>query len=492
MRHFLTLLLVTAALAAVSAQVDLTFTQIASGFSQPTDLVASPDSSNRLFVVEKGGRIKVIDLLTGEPSGGNFLNMNTRVSTNSERGLLSMAFHPDFANNGEFYVHYSASESSGIQVGANVISRFTLPDPAATTVDASTEEILLVSPQDFANHNGGDMSFGPDGFLYVGIGDGGSGGDPNDNGQNPQNLMGTLIRIDVDTAIVGGTSYGIPATNPFADGVGGRAEVYSYGLRNPWRFSFDRETGDLWIADVGQNEREEINFTPANTGNGLNYGWDCREGDIAYPGPSSAACSPSIEYTEPIVSIDHISGPFGGFSITGGFVYRGTDWPELFGTYICADFVTNNIFSVVPDDIGGWDLFSETAAGVSSVTAFGESQDGELFVVTFGGTVFQIGGGISNTRNFFNRNFDIAVAVSPNPASTELNVQLTGVASAEILKMKLIDAQGRPVMQQTWSIGAGDQNRRLHLPILPVGLYQLVLTNAKGGTTLPVVISGRQ
>ncbi|PHI18149.1 hypothetical protein CEQ90_19365 [Lewinellaceae bacterium SD302] len=485
----LAVLLVLAVTVNLSAQLpELTFTELNASYSQPVAIVNAGDGSNRLFIVDKEGFVNVYDLNSDQPQLENFFDLSGRVSSFFERGLLGMAFHPDFAANGQVYVHYSAASGTGLPEGANVVSRFTLADPAAATLDISTEEVLLVSPQDQANHNGGDMAFGPDGYLYVAFGDGGGGGDPNDNAQNPANLMGTIIRIDVDTATVGGLSYGIPQDNPFADGVAGRPEIYAYGLRNPWRFSFDRQNGNLWIADVGQSSREEINLALNGTGLGKNYGWDCLEGNITYPGNSSDDCIPGETYELPILDIMH-SGAGNANSITGGYVYRGTEWPELQGLYFSADYVTNNFFILQTDSAGILEeTFVRNDYPTSGVTAFGESENGELFVASiFSGLVHRIGGGVSNTRQYFN-DTDFKVAVSPNPATNMLRVDLGELTKEAVFKLSLVDSQGRTVLERNWLMTPGAGAGELRLPDLPAGVYQLVVDNGTAGRSVRLVI----
>jgi hypothetical protein len=257
-------------------------------------------------------------------------------------------------------------------------------------------------------------------------------------------------------------------------------------LRNPWRYSFDRETGDLWIGDVGQNAREEINFELAGIAGGLNYGWDCREGLINY-GNSSAACSSTNIYVDPIADFPH-SGSASAFSITGGYVYRGGAWPELQGTYICADYVTNIFFTIRPDGNDGWDVMNDNSLNVDRITSFGESNLGELYFVESNGRLRQVGGGVpSATRNFYGEaNFE--VSVSPNPASTQLRINLGELAGDEVMKMRLVDLNGRTVLSQTWTLAAGPHARDIHLPELPSGVYRLLLTNNSGGRVVPVVI----
>lgn len=487
MHQFFLLLCSFVFLSGLSAQVELTFTEIASGISNPTAIEAPADSSNRLFVAEKEGRIRVINLATNTVQFSSFLNIGFKISSVSERGLLGLAFHPNFAENGQFFVHYSSSGNDSISVGSNVISRFVMDDPSSNFADVTTETILFHSPQDFSNHNGGDLLFGPDGLLYFTIGDGGGGGDPNDNAQNPMNMMGTIARINVDSTS-DNLPYAIPADNPFADGVGGLPEIFSFGWRNPWRVSFDRFTGDLWVGDVGQNAREEIDFIPVSTGAGLNYGWDCREGDIAYGGSSSSACDPNGDYIDPIVSFSHSSNTMRANSLTGGYVYRGTEWPELYGTYICADFVTNNFFSVTSDSMGGWDVAVQSAGQIPGVSTFGESESGELYVASlYDNKIYQIGGGVNNTRDFFNT-ADFEVAVFPNPAKRKLQVRFENMTNDQLLKVRLVDVAGQLIQSHTWSLGAGTETQEMNLPKLPAGTYQLMITNASGGKVIPVVI----
>jgi glucose/arabinose dehydrogenase len=285
---------------------------VASGLDFPLYLTA-PAGDPRLFIVEKTGRIRIVK--NGAVVAAPFLDLSASVSGSSEQGLLGLAFDPQYATSGRFYVDYTDRN------GDTRIARFRVsadPDVA----DPASEEMLLTVPQPYSNHNGGQVAFGPDGDLYIGMGDGGSGGDPQGHGQNPNDLLGSLLRLDVS----GPTGYGIPQDNPYAGG-GGRAEVFSIGLRNPWRFSFDRTNGDLYIADVGQNEREEVDVSTAGTGGGrgLNYGWNRMEGTACY---GASTCDRS-GLTLPVMDYTHADG----CSITGGYVYRGTALPNLAGTY---------------------------------------------------------------------------------------------------------------------------------------------------------------
>lgn len=474
--------------AAVFAQPALELTTIlpSGSFATPVDIKAPKDGTYRLFVVEKRGTIRMVDLATETIAPGFFLNIQNKVVNSGERGFLGLAFHPDFATNGQFFINYSSNGSvPGASNGDNVISRITLASPDATTADPTTEEVLLILDQPYSNHNGGNLEFGPDGYLYIGTGDGGSGGDPDDYGQNPQSLLGKMLRIDVNTSSAL-LNYGIPPDNPFVNDAGTRDEIWAIGLRNPWRYSFDRETGDLWIGDVGQNAREEINFEAAGSTGGLNYGWDCREGLISFSN-SSAACNSTTTYLDPVADFPH-SGSASAFSITGGYVYRGGAWPDLQGTYICADYVTNIFFTIKADGTGGWDVMNDNSLGVDRITSFGESDLGELYFVESNGRLRQVGGGApSATRSYFGEaNFQ--VTVSPNPAQRQLRIDLGELSGDDTMKMRLVDVSGRTVLAQTWTLPAGPHARTIHLPELASGVYQLVMTNSSGGRVVPVVI----
>jgi glucose/arabinose dehydrogenase len=329
----------------------------------------APGVSDRLFVVEKRGVIRVFDLNTSTYLADPFLDIDALVvnpvNGNDERGLLGLAFHPNYANNGFFYVNY-IDNSGG--VGDTVVARYQVsanPDEA----DPGTAEILLTLNQPDSNHNGGWMDFGPDGYLYIASGDGGGAGDPLRNAQALTNLFGKMLRIDVDA----GSPFAIPASNPFAGGDAADDAIWSYGLRNPWRNSFDSFTGDLWIADVGQTTYEEINFQPADSTGGENYGWDCREGmhDFQFV----VACE-SETFVEPVFEYTHNEG----CSITGGYVYRGCAIPDARGRYFFSDFCSGSVRS--GRLVGGvlTDLRSHFTA--TAMTSFGEGPDGELYVTT--------------------------------------------------------------------------------------------------------------
>lgn len=364
-----------------------------------TDITHAGDG--RLFVLEREGRIRIV-----EPDGSllptPFLDItHLNVSTfNWEQGLLGLAFHPDYATNGYFFLTYTANPDEDIRIMRFQVST---ADPNAADPNSGVILMDIQKPPDVEGnpsevHNGGDLNFGPDGYLYIGIGDGGPDpwlgnpepGDPNNNGQRTITLLGKILRIDVDGNASlppdcgGGAFYTIPADNPFADGFAGNCdEIWARGLRNPWRFSIDRHTGDMYIADVGEWEREEVNFRPAGAAGGANYGWHCYEGNFNYVGkwPAIAAdCGPINNYVFPIFDYSH-----SGFcsSITGGFVYRGNKYPGLYGHYLFADLCSGRFWRAAHDN-GGWQVV--TLGEFNTIVApavIGEAANGELYVGSF-------------------------------------------------------------------------------------------------------------
>lgn len=353
------------------ADITITLDSVATGFDQPLFVTGANDGSGRLFVVEKTGRIWIVR--DGEKSSAAWLDISDLVSTNSERGLLGLAFAPDFAQTGEFYIDYTDVN------GNTVVARLTAADPASDTpVDPGTEQKILTQDQPYSNHNGGMVVFGPDGYLYVGLGDGGSGGDPHGNGQNLGTLLGKILRIDV----TGQATYAIPADNPFASGTEGRPEIWVYGVRNPWRFSFDRDTGDLWIGDVGQDKWEEIDFIGRSQASSApeNLGWNYFEGMHLFEGTPP----PEVGFTMPLVEYDHAAGE----SVTGGYVYRGSDYPDLNGVYLYGDYVNGKIWGI--RNSGGSLENRELSDTDMLVVTFGEDDAGELYVVDFNGGLYRV------------------------------------------------------------------------------------------------------
>jgi glucose/arabinose dehydrogenase len=347
------------------------------GLSQPVQITHAGDGSGRIFIVEQGGRIRL--LINRQLLAVPFLDISGRVRTlGNEEGLLSLAFPPDYTTKGHFYVYYTNLN------GDNVISRFRLsavPDIA----DPNSEQVVLTLLHPVNdNHNGGQLAFGPDGFLYVGTGDGGGAGDPDGNAQNPGTLLGKLLRIDVETG--NPATYVIPAANPFADPSDGiRDEIWALGLRNPWRFSFDRLTGDLYIGDVGQTTWEEIDFQPAASPGGENFGWNILEGPVCFSPPSG--CSPPLNYSSPVAEYDHSLG----CSVTGGFVYRGSPVSSLYGVYFYGDYCSGRIWGL--KQAGGiWQnqILGQLPPGFN-LSTFGEDETGTLYLGSLSnGKIYQI------------------------------------------------------------------------------------------------------
>jgi glucose/arabinose dehydrogenase len=356
------------------ARVRISFSRVARNLSSPVFVTHAGDGSGRLFIVEQTGRIKI--LLNGTVLATPFLNIASKITNGGERGLLGLAFHPDYKSNGKFYVDYTNT------AGNTVIAEHTVS--ANANVANATGRTLLTIGQPYSNHNGGMLAFGPDRYLYIGMGDGGSAGDPGNRAQNINNLLGKILRIDVHDP-PGSAQYLIPPTNPFV-GTNGADEVWSYGLRNPWRFSFDRRTGDLWIGDVGQNRWEEIDrstATASGAGRGANYGWRVMEGNACY-NPSSG-CNTSGK-TKPIAVYSHSVG----CSVTGGYVYRGLAYRELVGGYLFGDYCSGRIWALRAHGSSPQTpvLMADTSLNISS---FGEGQDGTLYVTDIGtGDIWQV------------------------------------------------------------------------------------------------------
>jgi len=355
---------------AVSLRLDRAWT----GLNNPLGLTNAADGSGRVFVVEKRGTIRLV-------KGGQvvtqsfFLDIRDRVrASGSEQGLLGLAFHPRYRENGQFFVNYTDSG------GHTMIVRFRA-QPGSDTVDAGTAQTILRIEQPAANHNGGHLAFGPDGYLYIGTGDGGGGGDQFGNGQNPGALLGKMLRIDIDRA-ESGRAYAVPGGNPFVGQQGWRPEIWAYGLRNPWRYSFDRATGDLFIADVGQNAYEEVSFQPAGQG-GQNYGWPTME--AAHCFRPSSNCNQS-GLTLPIGEYNRQ----GGCSITGGHVYRGREQPLLQGAYVFGDYCTGNVWTLHRNAGGSWVQTQMVDTNVQ-ISSFGEDEAGEMYVTGLGdGNVYKV------------------------------------------------------------------------------------------------------
>lgn len=361
---------------ATPATVMLGLESVASGLSQPTFLTA-PAGDNRLFIVERPGRIRIV--ANGALLPTPFLDMTAKTSTDGERGLLSMAFHPQYAQNGSFFVYYTDSN------GDIAVDRMKVSATNANLANPATAgRVITIAHRDFNNHNGGQLAFGPDGHLYFGTGDGGGAGDPQGNAQNLNSLLGKILRLDVGI-VIPGLTYGIPADNPYAGQAGRRGEIWAAGARNPWRFSFDRGDGLLYIADVGQDAREEVNVAAA-TQAGLNYGWNIMEGTACY---NAATCKRS-GLTLPAFDYEQGAGKVNGCSITGGYVYRGAAIPELAGTYFYSDFCKGFLKSFTYRDGAAGNKQDWAIDSIGNVLSFGQDSQGELYMLAGDGRVYRI------------------------------------------------------------------------------------------------------
>ena len=333
---------------------------IASGLNRPVDVQSAFDGSGRLFIIEKNGAIRIYE--NGQLLEQPFLDIEERVNDDgNEMGLLGLAFHPNYERNGYFYVNYTGGG------GDTFISRF---QAGGTIADAASESILMKVKQPYSNHNGGAVVFGPDGYLYLSLGDGGLAGDPHKNGQDTTSLLGKILRIDVNSS----DPYAIPSDNPFGN------EVWAYGLRNPWRISFDRSSGDLWIGDVGQGEWEEIDYLPAGSGGGANFGWSIMEGNHGYDGQ----IQPGLLL--PVAEYGH-ADTLGGCSVTGGYVYRG-GMPEWNGIYLYGDYCKGHVWGLMRSD-GQWQSQLLFEAGMT-ITSFGQDESGEIYLASDAGGVYKL------------------------------------------------------------------------------------------------------
>ncbi len=419
------------------------------GLSRPVAIVSADDA--RLFICEQDGRIRIIDS-TGTLLSSPFLDIETKVnSQGNEQGLLGLTFHPNFGTNGYFYVNYTQNG------GSTRLSRFQVDNSNPNLGLIDSEKILIEVPQPYSNHNGGDLAFGPDGYLYMTLGDGGSGNDPDKNGQELATLLGTIIRIDVDS----GDPYAIPADNPFVGDSTARPEIWSWGWRNPWRFSFDRQTGDMWVADVGQNAREEISLEPAGSPGGLNFGWRCMEGTR-----NTGLCSALPTSEGPVFEYAHSANL--GRSITGGYVYRGSEFPALQGHYVFGDYVSGRFWTLYPNGSGGYDTTDQGQLLPSvELSAFGQGVNGELYVAARSeGTIYRILAG--DTQSIKDAQ-QTPLVLSPQPWVDVLTVQLPSEPTGPVW-VKVTNLNGQTVMNEKralqghFSLGRGE---------LPTGLYLL-------------------
>ena len=441
-----TLLLICAffCLNAFSQTIELT--DFADGFSSPLALKNAGDE--RLFVVEQAGVIKIVDL-NGTVNTTPFLDIQSIVNAGGERGLLGLAFHPEYQANGRFFVHYSNSS------GDTQISEFSVSTSNPDIANPNSEVMLLTVSQPFSNHNGGTIAFGPqDGYLYIGLGDGGGGGDTDNNAQNPTLLIGKLLRIDIDTQS-DGNNYGIPSDNPFIGDPNTRDEIWALGLRNPFRFTMDPETNSIWIGDVGQNAREEVNRASLSQA-GLNYGWRCYEGNTPF---NTSGCPDESELTFPVFDYSWN----GGGSVIGGYVYRGDLYADLQDVYVFGDI--DGMISTLDID----DNYINQGQFPGTWVAFGQDINKELYSVNLGGSIFKIAGGVLSV----DENQGANAIIYPNPATNIVSIKL----QTQVMEhLKISDVKGSIIYTETLQ----SNQKQLNTSSFAKGMYFITITTKLG------------
>ncbi|RMB60630.1 T9SS C-terminal target domain-containing protein [Dokdonia sinensis] len=427
----------------------------ATGFTRPVDIQNAGD--NRLFIVEQDGVIKIIE--NGTTLSTPFLTIDVN-SNGNEQGLLGLAFHPNYSSNGFFFVNYIAAN------GSTQVSRFQVSSDA-NIADPDSEFDILNVTQPFSNHNGGCLQFGSDGYLYLGLGDGGSANDPGNRAQNPTTLLGKMLRIDIDNT-ENGNNYAIPDDNPFVSDSGTLDEIWALGVRNPWKFSFDAQTNEMWIGDVGQNEIEEINKANAGVG-GQNYGWRCYEGNEDF---NLSNCATEDSFTFPLVDYSHNNDGEFKCSITGGYVYRGSTFTTLQGKYVFADFCSNEVAYV--NEANEIQYFGPFSGGLST---FGQDVNNELYVAALNtGIIYRVVDENLSVDGFEDINF----TMYPNPANVIVTVNFPAFAKAETLN--IYDLTGRIVTSQRLTTAS----TQINIAQLPAGIYLAQLEES--GETLKLIV----
>ena len=445
MKNLLYTLLFTVTFYSYAQEVNLELFK--NGFTSPVDIQNAGD--DRLFIVEQAGIIRILNpdaTINSEP----FLNITSLISSGGERGLLGLAFHPNYSNNGYFFVYYTNTS------GDTQVARYTVDATDSNMADPNTAVLIISADQPYSNHNGGCIQFGADGFLYVGLGDGGSGGDPGNRSQNLQTLLGKILRIDIDNTN-GQNNYDIPSDNPFVEDSNSLDEIWAYGVRNPWRFSFDSESDELWIADVGQGDIEEINKVAPDAA-GLNYGWRCYEGSQTY---NTSGCPDPSELTFPVAEYTHAIG----YSITGGYVYHGNVYSDIQDLYFFADL--NGLIGTVDNDNN---LINYGNYGGTWVS-FGEDVNGELYIADISGSIYKVKGGeIFDTQSFS----ESQVSLTPNPTSNNVRIILDGHL---ISKIDIIDLKGAIVFSEK-NLSLSEKN--ISLDSMKSGVYIVKILSENG------------
>ena len=422
----------------------------ATGFNSPVNMANAGDS--RMFVVEKDGIIKIVSA-TGVVSATPFLNISSIITTDSERGLLGLAFHPNYATNGYFFINYTNLS------GNTVIARYSV-NSTNPNIANTTGTILMTIAQPYSNHNGGCIKFGPDGYLYIGMGDGGSGGDPGNRAQNINENLGKMLRIDVNSTVA--PYYTSPPTNPFV-GVAGNDEIWAYGMRNPWKFSFNRLNGDLWIADVGQSSIEEIDKVVSPLPNtGLNFGWRCYEGNSTY---NTTGCAASSTMTFPFTQYSRSGG---ACSITGGYFYTGTTYPNFQNKYFFTDYCDDKIRTANSAGV----ITSTASFADNNFVTFGEDINGELYVAGItSGTVFKIIDSSLNTSEFEKNGYSLF----PNPAKNHFTIKsnLDNLAT----QLDVFDLSGKLLISKKLT---NNPENTIDTTSLSKGIYLLTIATSNG------------
>lgn len=433
---------------------------VGSGFKKPVDISSTGiQNDNRLFITEKDGTIRIL-LQDGTKLPTPFLDIDNKVNSQAnERGLLGLTFHPDYGNNGYFFVNYTNAN------GHTTISRFKRNDTLPDIADPSSEKILLIVNQPFNNHNAGDLNFGPDGYLYIGLGDGGNGGDPGNRSQNPKEYLGKLLRIDVNTE---NENYLIPPDNPYSGNQDTLPEIWAMGLRNPWRISFDVETNEIWIADVGQDKWEEINVASV-TDAALNYGWRCYEGDAPF---NTNGCKDRTSFYFPVHTYENKFDI--GCSITGGYVYRGSKMASVYGKYIYTDFCTGIVWALQKQAGNTWTNEVLFDGDNMDFVTFGEDNNKELFMAGLAtGQIYTFVEKLTNTGEVYE---NAGFTLHPNPVSDELHIYLKEAAQKPT-SLYISDLGGKVIGNYSVTFLPGQSEVVIDTQILQPGTYLIYSDN---------------